>query len=422
MKILIKESQYSLLLEQSNVTSAYNDIVDASSGPGTDPDKILKAFDKIKNIKDFTKLVSMFKDKKTGYDSFSDMINQEYEKFNFDDVLKLKQKLYPLGVVVLYSSGKNYLGEKMFTGNFTFRIPNPQNTKQNDKNCINKYNPLLVRGKKHWIDWLSNPITKQKFIKNWSDKDYDINDVNEIFKNYINSLNNLKLFFYDNSIDEINDITLGSDSRGFYAFVSEYSPNNIYINCSLNDDDAFGTLIHEIQHILYDIHPLNPDAKVGELFVDKNTNKMGPIDFLSKIINPIGSLLKTSKTSKTDNDLSQNIKNISKIYNIKFDELKDLYSFASRKEKEMPGYVCRETEKMSNITSIRNLFNIKPGQNITLKMLSPYIRGEKQHTDVTWLLSCWALTGFSDINTLINKMNQLAYQDFKSNKDNTRLA
>jgi hypothetical protein len=55
-------------------------------------------------------------------------------------------------------------------------------------------------------------------------------------------------------------------------------------------------------------------------------------------------------------------------------------------------------------------------------MLSPYIRGEKQHTDVTWLLSCWALTGFSDINTLINKMNQLAYQDFKSNKDNTRLA
>ncbi len=421
MKILIKESQYRLLLEQSNVTSAYNDIVDASSGPGTDPDKILKAFDKIKNIKDFTKLLSMFKDKKTGYDNFSDMINQEYEKFNFDDVLKLKQKLYPLGVMVSYSSGQNYLGEKMFTGNFTFKIFKPQNTKQNDKNCINKYNPLLVQAKKHWIDWLSNPITKQKFIKNWSDKDYDINDVNEIFKNYINSLNNLKLFFYNNSIDKINGIDVNG-SRDAFAFVKENSPNNIYINCSLNDDDALGSLIHEIQHILYHIHPLNPDGKVGELFVDKNTNKMGPIDFLNTIFNPIGSLLKTSKTSKTDNDLSQNIKNISKIYNIKFDELKDLYSSASEYEKRKPGYVCSETEKMSNITSIRKLFNIKPGQNITLEMLKPYIKGDKHHTDIYWLLSCWALNGFSDINTLINKMNQLAYQDFKSNKDNTRLA
>jgi hypothetical protein len=77
---------------------------------------------------------------------------------------------------------------------------------------------------------------------------------------------------------------------------------------------------------------------------------------------------------------------------------------------------------MSNITSIRKLFNIKPGQNITLEMLKPYIKGDKHHTDIYWLLSCWALNGFSDINTLINKMNQLAYQDFKSNKDNTRLA
>lgn len=421
MKVLIKEHQYSLLLEQLNIVSAYREIVDASSGLGTDPDKILKAFDNIKNVKDFTKLLSMFKDKKTGYDNFSDMINQEYEKFNFDDVSKLKQKLYPLGVIVSYSSGKNYFGEHLFTGDFTFRILNPpntkQNTKQNNKNCVNKYNPLLVQGKKYWIDWLSNPITKQKFIKNWSDEDYDINDVNEIFKNYINSLNNLKLFFYDNSIDKINGLDV-INKRDAYAFVSKNSPNNIYINCSLNDDDAFGTLIHEIQHILYYIHPLNPDTKVGELFVDKNTNKMGPIDFLSNIINPIGSLL---KTSKTDNDLSQNIKNISKMYNIKFDELKVLYSASSKYEKKNPGYTCRETEKMSNITSIRKLFNIKPGQNITLKMLSPYIRGEKQHTDVFWLLSCWALSGFSDINVLINKMNQLAYQDFKSNKDNTRV-
>ena len=81
----------------------------------------------------------------------------------------------------------------------------------------------------------------------------------------------------------------------------------------------------------------------------------------------------------------------------------------------MPGYACSENEKMSNIVAIRKLFNIKPGQNITLEMLKPYIKGEKHHTDISWLLFCWALKGFTDINILINKMNQLAQRKTTDN-------
>jgi 3-deoxy-D-manno-octulosonic acid (KDO) 8-phosphate synthase len=52
---------------------------------------------------------------------------------------------------------------------------------------------------------------------------------------------------------------------------------------------------------------------------------------------------------------------------------------------EDPGYVCRETEKASNIQSVRHLLNIKPGQNITPQMLKPYINGEKNDTNIDWL-------------------------------------
>jgi len=411
MEILIKESQYRLLLEQSNIVSAYNDIVDASSGFGTNPDKILRALDKIKNIDNFNALLDMFSDKKTGYNSFSEMINQEYERDNYNDILKLKQKLYPLGITVLFKTGQNNLGMDLFMGDLTFRVAyTTEQINIGNKNCANKYTPLLVQAKKYWVDWLSSPITKQKFIKNWSDEDYDMNDVNKIFKNYMSSLKNLKLFFYNNSIDKINGVNV-TGTRNAYAFVIGNSPNNIYINCSLNDENALDTLVHEIQHILYHLHPLNSDRKIGDLFVDKTTKKMGPLDFLNKVF----------KIDNTDNNLSQKIKNASKNYSVEFNTLKNIYLDASDYEKRNPGYACSMNEKMSNITAIRKLFNIKPGQNITLEMLKPYIKGDKSHTDIGWLLSCWALKNFPDINTLINKMNLLAYQDVKK-QDNSRLA
>ena len=95
--------------------------------------------------------------------------------------------------------------------------------------------------------------------------------------------------------------------------------------------------------------------------------------------------------------------------------------YAKVNEIEDPGYSCRTTEKMSNIMAIRKHFNLKPGGNITKEMLIPYIEGDKNDTNIYWVLSCWALNGFPDINIMLNKINQLAYQDTKQN-NNTRIA
>ena len=119
MKILIKESQYYVLLEQNNpnILKAYNEIIKGAEYPlGTAKDTILKAFDYIKNSSEFHTLRSMFKDKKTGYSSFEEMINEEYDRFDYDDVIKLQEKLYSIGVVLDFRSGENAVGMPFFSG------------------------------------------------------------------------------------------------------------------------------------------------------------------------------------------------------------------------------------------------------------------------------------------------------------------
>ena len=427
MRILIKENQYGLLLEQLNISSKYNDIVDASSGPGTDPDKILNALNNIKDVKEFKTLLSMFKDKKTGYESFEEMVNQEYDRFNYDDIVKLKDRLSSLGVIVSFRKSENNFGQNLFSGNFkiqsyltrtpkTSRQKNSLHDKELYDRYINTYEPLLSQAKKYWIDWLSNPITKEKFIKNWSDKNYSSDDVNNIFKNYLNSLNKLKLFFYNNFTETINNVDIGDNEKRAYAFVSNGVPNNIYVNSSIENknNNKLGTMIHEIQHLIYDIHPLNPDVKVGELFVNKNTKKIGPFDFFNDFSTVY------NDNHKINYSLSQNSIKTSKLYNVDYAILQNLLVNATEVEKKSPGYSCNENEKMSNISGIRKLFNIKPGQDITVKMLTPYIKGQKKDINISWLLICWALKDFPDISEIVNKINQLAYQDFQK-QNNTRL-
>ena len=117
-----------------------------------------------------------------------------------------------------------------------------------------------------------------------------------------------------------------------------------------------------------------------------------------------------------------NIESVAKTYNINFDNLYYWWLISAKvDEEETPGYSCRTTEKMSNIMAIRKHFNLKPGGNITKEMLKPYINRDKHQTDIFWVLCCWALNGFPDINIMLNKINQLAYQDTKQN-NNTRIA
>jgi hypothetical protein len=277
------------------------------------------------------------------------------------------------------------------------------------KECSSKWQSQLEKAKNYWIQWLSNPITKNKFLNNWKkvEKNMTSAKVENIFKKYIDSLKVLKLYYYDNKSE--SDPLL----KDSYAYVNESNPDKIFVNCSKNDRDPYGTLIHEIQHMLYDIKPLNPEVQIANVFVNSNTKK-----------STIETFFDFFKTSNQQSNQSMELRNIeinSKKVGTTSDTLKSLLRKAKFKENKDPGYVCRETEKMSNIMSVRNLFGVKSGQNITQEMVLPYIKGEKNHTDVSWVLFCWALKGFPDLNGMLNKMNQLAYQKTnQNNNSNTR--
>jgi hypothetical protein len=413
MKILIKESQYKVLLEQSNpnIQKAYNEIVDgAKYWMGTDKTKILKAFDYIKNVQDFKTLISMFKDKRTGYGSFEEMINKEYDRQDFKDIIKLRDKLYSIGVNLSFNSGENIVGNPLFFEGVKISYVNKTPIKSLQlvpKECSSKWQPQLEKAKNYWIQWLSSPITKNKFLNNWKkvEKNMTSAEVGNIFKKYIDSLRVLKLYYFDSKL-----IPKESNS---YAFVNRSEPDKIFVNCSQNDPDPYGTLIHEIQHMLYDIKPLNPEVQIANVFVNSNTKK-----------STIETFFDFFKTSNQQSNQSMELRNIeinSKKIGVPFESLQHILSNSKYHEKRKPGYACRETEKMSNIMSVRNLFGVKSGQNITKEMVLPYIKGEKNHTDVDWILYCWALSGFSDLNGMLNKINDLAYQNAnQNNNSNTR--
>jgi len=72
---------------------AYNDIVKAVAGLGTNIRGVNKAIELISNEKDFRIFLNQFTDGRTGYSSFNGMINGEYGIANYGDFMKLAKTL-----------------------------------------------------------------------------------------------------------------------------------------------------------------------------------------------------------------------------------------------------------------------------------------------------------------------------------------
>ena len=190
---------------------------------------------------------------------------------------------------------------------------------------------------------------------------------------------------------------LYKDNSDTIAFVFENpceTKQVVYCNIDFTfREDLNEIMIHEIQHALYDIAPLNPDSKVNQIFKNKN-------NFFDNFFKNKSEIKKTIDEHKEDNI--------------------DFWSNAAkeRAKKNDPGYICRETEKLSNIQSIRKLFGVGPGQKLTKQMFEPYIRRDKNNTNVYWYLLCWAHRQFPDITKMIEKTNELAFEYEKSNQNN----
>jgi len=391
IKRVIMEDQSSV-----SVVAIYNEIIDAVEGLGTDPDGVLSAIKKLKNQNEFKYLLTLFKDKKTGYSDFFEMINEEYERDNAEDVESLITTLQNINVFTTAQFGKNNGGMTTFMEGFRLSGGDGYSVTTTDMaSCKSLWSKSLPGAIKWWRDWLSDPITKKKFLSNYSDKPYA---VTLYYPKYFELLNKIKLNFYNDRTIRINDVHPDGDAIAYVI-----NPDgNIYINCSAGYEEIDETLIHEIQHMIYDIKPLNPEEKISSVFVKNNPEKKSKEQIKSSFFSSL-----SNKTAAYSSEITAAAKklNVDPKYISIINEYKNDYI---RDNPHDPGYICRETEKMSNITGIRRLLGIKPGQSITLNMIKPYITREKHSTDVTWLLLCWAQRGFTDVNQMWQNINQLA--------------
>jgi hypothetical protein len=405
VKRVIMEDQ-----SNSSVITIYNEIIDAVEGWGTDPDGVLSAIKKLKNQNEFKYLLTLFKDKKTGYSDFFEMINEEYERDNAEDVESLIATLHNINVFTTANFGKNNGGMTTFMEGFRLSGGDGYSVTTTDMaSCKSLWSKSLPGAIKWWRDWLSDPITKKKFLSNYIDKPYA---VTLYYPKYFELLNKIKLNFYNDRTIKINGIHPDHDDA--IAFVNG-PDGNIYVNCSFSssyEEEIDEILIHEIQHMIYDIKPLNPEEKISSVFGKNDSEKKSKEQIKSSFLyNPSNKTTTYSpEITAAAKKLNVDPKYISIIDARKNEIIKD-YAHD-------PGYICRETEKMSNITGIRRLLGIKPGQNITLDMIKPYITREKSSVDIYWLFLCWAQRGFTDVNQMWQNINQLALKQNNTSPTN----
>jgi hypothetical protein len=426
MKIIITKRQLNLINEQAGISkseqraqNAYKLMIDGSSGWGSKPNLIVQGINSLTKYDEFHRMNTLFSDGKTGYKSFDEMINGEFEYSNikqldnspqFDAITK-KLKSLDVSNSVSYSRFTNWPILKINNTKQIDRLTDlPKEPKQMSyesniepkgikisESCKRNWNSKLEYSKNWLKDWLGWDETREKFINNYKDtKNFDAYEIKTIFDNYNNIITRTQLGFYDERVKTIDGYKLTSsdiDHAGAFAYSTT---QKVYVNCKVDnqhtDEYRFDALIHELQHLLYFYFPLSPDNKINDVFSSKS---------------------KSNKKSNTIN--AQAIVNNKNEFNVNLNWLDEYIKYLD--ETQGKDYACDESEKLSNLYSVRRLFNVKAYTNLTKNMFIPYINNEKSNTNVSLLLSCWAKQGYKDFNTFINGLNSLAYQSDKKNQD-----
>ena len=317
----------------------------------------------------------------------------------------------------------------------------PKNFSECRKNVEDKF----IEAKNFLTKWISDPKTKEKFKKNWRVgqdnliplesyryiESYNQSDnVDDIFNGYLELLKKIQPDFYFKGDEKTlingfrsNEIS-DDDPNSATAFVNKsISKETVLINCAqfMEHTDQLSVLIHEIQHLLFFYFPLNPGEKIHNIFNTVDTQAYSEVGRMYDTLDRISGGINT-----------QNLMNVSQKYGIDKTILEEWFNEAvSKSGNKLPSkdsgyslasdynyiYSCNENEKMANIMGLRSDLNISPTENINYQDIIPFIKKEKKSANAKWLIICWALNGYIDIQKWIGKMNLLALNKPSSSGD-----
>jgi hypothetical protein len=258
-------------------------------------------------------------------------------------------------------------------------IEKPQNlVVKGPTECTKSFNQnTLDKAINWWRDWLNNPITLDKFKKNWGYGDYY---ALKIFKKYFNLLdrNYIKVEFLNDESNRMGGYSGISLANKYIVpiFVDKFN-RTITINtfyCKNNTpESAVSIFIHELQHYLYAVHPFHPDEKVFKDFGfiddiptvkrDKEKFYKNTTPIIKDIINGSDRLL----NQKFDEFAQSGIKHFesSNYRNYYKAIVKNLINNNNNNNIESLNYLGQTDEIMSRLSQVRQLLNLSPGQDIT---------------------------------------------------------
>ena len=101
--------------KEKNVQAAYKLMIDGAENWGTDPQKIVNGLNMIKDKKELDRLLTLFQDNQTGYDTFGKMIKGEFGSGNQNDLNKITAKLKSFGFKYTGKETPDTFGSPKFT-------------------------------------------------------------------------------------------------------------------------------------------------------------------------------------------------------------------------------------------------------------------------------------------------------------------
>ena len=256
----------------------------------------------------------------------------------------------------------------------------PSNTRFNL--CKSKYNLQQLKKSVDWYKtWLGNPITKQKFAKNFK---YDTKTVEKHFANYLKILDQIKIEYENSNIPNGGWVQpsllqkLGLKTGGYEIPIT--------INCTVssNDDNKKiqDLLIHEIQHILDSYHKLHPYRN----------------DILSFYNEKFEEIL-----SNATDVPQEEIKNLLKREGFSSESATKIASSYSWTYKNDYEHLTNTNENLSSLFSLRERLGLTPEQPITKEIL---IKNDFKWP-VRFFIFLWIFSGLS-LNEFLANQNSIA--------------
>ena len=292
-----------------------------------------------------------------------------------------------------FCSGKSY--KKELVNTFYDKETEGDLNEVQDQLCISKIKKPYQNAMNWWKNKLNEPTfySKLKKLNNYTDQ--QTKDWIGKYKNYLT--NNISGPFCPKQQSKLykkyfSRVEPKGESSGAIAFLTgEVGSSRIVFNSYFLKDEkeAEGTLVHEIQHALYDLKPMTPHENWKKVFPyevwigNQSQNSEAPNTQENPTISKYGLKKSTIEWWKSE---------------LKSEKLGDDY-----------GYVCRETELASRVIGMKNLLNYSTSQKITVDDFKKFIEfAEKPYTDsdAYYIVLCWLNNGMEDIKTFIDKLDK----------------